>query len=299
MQLVQDAPGFSKSDRFGLTFFGSVLMHMIVILGLTFSLPKFAPKADLLPTLDITLVNTQSDEEPKEADFLAQANQEGGGDHDDPVVARSPLPPSTIPTPMQVIPLAQSPQEASLATISPTQEILVNPVSAEKQIDKPQPNSRQQPKLSTSKTGVVSQRQQFQESMRLSAEISRFWEEYQKRPRRKFLSARTREYKYAAYMEAWRAKVERVGNINYPDAARSKKITGSLVLDVALNPDGTINQIYLQRTSGKKLLDDAAIRIVKLSAPFSPFPENIKKDIDILHVTRTWQFIHGNRLVSR
>lgn len=299
MELVQDTPGFSRSDRLGLTFFGSVLMHMIVILGLTFSLPKILPKLDQFPTLDITLVNTRSDEAPKDADFLAQANQEGGGDRDDPVIARSPLPPSTLPTPMQVLPSAQMPQEMSLNTISPIQDLLAKSTPSEKRINQPDHRRPEQPKLSISKTGVATKRPQLQESMRLSAEISRFWEEYQKRPRRKFLSARTREYKYAAYMEAWRTKVERVGNINYPEAARRQKINGSLVLDVALNPDGTINEIYIQRPSGNKLLDDAAIRIVKLAAPFSPFPETIKKDIDILHVTRTWQFIHGNRLVSR
>ena len=299
MELVQDTPDFSGSDRLGLTFFGSVLVHMIVILGVTFSLPEILPKLDQLPTLDITLVNTRSDETPEDADFLAQANQEGGGDHDDPLIARSPLPPTTLPTPMEVMPSAQMPHAASLNNISPIPDLLANPRPADKQINRPDPNPSEQAKLSISKAGLDKQQPQFQESKRLSAEISQFWEEYQKRPRRKFLSARTREYKYAAYMEAWRTKVERVGNLNYPEVARREKISGSLILDVALNADGSINEIYVRRASGNKLLDDAAIRIVKLASPFSPFPKNIKEDIDILHVTRTWQFMHGNRLVSR
>ena len=299
MELVQDTPDFSGSDRLGLTFFGSVLVHMIVILGVTFSLPEILPKLDQLPTLDITLVNTRSDETPEDADFLAQANQEGGGDHDDPLIARSPLPPTTLPTPMEVMPTAQMPHAASLNNISPIPDLLANPRPADKQINRPDPNPSEQAKLSISKAGLDKQQPQFQESKRLSAEISQFWEEYQKRPRRKFLSARTREYKYAAYMEAWRTKVERVGNLNYPEVARREKISGSLILDVALNADGSINEIYVRRASGNKLLDDAAIRIVKLASPFSPFPKNIKEDIDILHVTRTWQFMHGNRLVSR
>ena len=94
-------------------------------------------------------------------------------------------------------------------------------------------------------------------------------------------------------MEAWRAKVERIGNLNYPDAARKRKLSGSLILDVALNPDGSIGQITIRRSSGHKILDDAAIRIVKLAAPFAPFPDNIRKDVDILHVTRTWQFLNN------
>ena len=137
------------------------------------------------------------------------------------------------------------------------------------------------------------------ERARLSAEISQFWEEYQKRPRRKFLSARTKEYKYATYMEAWRTKVEKVGNLNYPEQARKRKLNGQLVLDVEIRPDGNLHAVSLIRPSGHKELDDAAIRIVQLSAPFEPFPSAIREDVDILHITRTWQFVRGNKLTSR
>ena len=125
----------------------------------------------------------------------------------------------------------------------------------------------------------------------LSSEVQRKLETRAKRPKRTFISASTREYKYAAYMEAWRAKVERVGNLNYPEEARRRKISGQLVLDVALNPDGKINQITIRSSSGHKVLDDAAIRIVELAAPYAPFPEAIRAETDVLHITRTWQFL--------
>lgn len=133
------------------------------------------------------------------------------------------------------------------------------------------------------------------EAASLSAEIQRKLKAKAERPRRKFISASTQEYKYASYMEAWRAKVERVGNLNYPEEARRLGLTGSLILDVALKPDGSVEQITVRRSSGNKLLDDAAIRIVKLAAPFAPFPEDIRDETDILHITRTWQFMHGER----
>jgi protein TonB len=95
-------------------------------------------------------------------------------------------------------------------------------------------------------------------------------------------------------MEAWRAKVERVGNLNYPEAARRKKLSGNLILDVALNNDGSINQITVRRSSGHKVLDDAAIRIVELASPYSPFPDHIREETDILHITRTWQFLNDH-----
>ena len=126
----------------------------------------------------------------------------------------------------------------------------------------------------------------------LSAELDRKLEAQSQRPRRKFISASTKEYNYAAYMEAWRAKVERVGNLNYPEEARKNNVSGSLILDVALNADGSVEEITVRRSSGSKILDDAAINIVKLSAPFAPFPDHIRKETDILHITRTWQFLN-------
>ena len=119
------------------------------------------------------------------------------------------------------------------------------------------------------------------------------------KPRRKWISSRTRAIKFAAYMEAWRAKVERVGNLNYPDAARRARLSGKLQLDVALKPDGSIHRIKVRRSSGKRVLDDAAIRIVKLAAPFAKFPASFRDEIDILHIERTWQFLSSNRLASR
>lgn len=128
----------------------------------------------------------------------------------------------------------------------------------------------------------------------LSAEIKRKLDERAKRPRRQFVSASTREYKYAAYMEAWRQKVERVGNLNYPREARRRSLTGSLILDVALYPDGSLEAITVRRSSGNRILDDAAIYIVTLAAPFAPFPEGIREEVDILHITRTWQFLNND-----
>ena len=126
----------------------------------------------------------------------------------------------------------------------------------------------------------------------LNAELQQKLDTHAKRPRQKFISANTQEYRYAAYMEAWRAKVERIGNINYPDEARQKQLSGALLLDVALRPDGSVIEILVRRSSGHKVLDDAAVRIVELAAPFAPFPDDIAREVDVLHVTRTWKFLN-------
>jgi protein TonB len=121
---------------------------------------------------------------------------------------------------------------------------------------------------------------------------------YRKLAKEEFISARTREHKRAAYMEAWRRKVETIGNLNYPEEARKAGLTGELLLDVALNADGTVRDITVLRSSGSTVLDQAATRIVHLAAPYAPFPGGIKKEIEILHIVRTWRFEHGNRLIS-
>ena len=133
----------------------------------------------------------------------------------------------------------------------------------------------------------------------VDAELQHKLELRAQRPRRKFISANTKEFRFAAYMEAWRAKVERVGNINYPDEARRRDLSGSLLLDVALNPDGSVREITIRRSSGHKVLDEAAIRIVKLASPFAPFPDDFLREIDILHVTRTWKFLNNSKFSSR
>jgi protein TonB len=133
----------------------------------------------------------------------------------------------------------------------------------------------------------------------LDVELQQRHQAYANRPRVKFITASTREYKYATYMEAWRSKVERIGRLNYPEEAKRRKLYGSLLLDVAINPDGSIQNITLQRSSGVKLLDEAAINIVRLAAPFAKLPDNIRKETDVLHIQRTWIFKSGNRLHTK
>ncbi len=297
MDLTENIPGFTKTDRLGLTAFVSVLVHMTLILGVSFAVPDLRSN-DPLPTLDITLVNTRSETAPEEADFLAQANREGGGDTDEAVIARTPLPvnPSTdVSEPAPRI-QARSVQREPRPVV---EQALTQDREPAKTIDDRTPQEQQADVRPTPDAAVEESDRNARERAQLTAELSEFWQEYQKRPRRKFLSARTREYKYAEYMEAWRARVERVGNLNYPEKARRQNLTGDLVLDVAINPDGSVHELNMVKSSGNKVLDDAARRIVELAAPYDAFPTEIKKEVDILHITRTWQFMRDNRLVSR
>jgi protein TonB len=136
------------------------------------------------------------------------------------------------------------------------------------------------------------------EIARLEAQISKDFDAYQKLPRRKFIGARTQEYRFAQYIEDWRIKVERIGNMNYPQAARQKNIYGQLQLSVSIRADGSVEKVEVSRSSRQPILDAAARRIVKLAAPFSPLPPDIRKDTDILTITRTWTFTSADTLQS-
>ena len=128
------------------------------------------------------------------------------------------------------------------------------------------------------------------EAMRLEAQIAKDMDAYQKRPKRRFIGARAEEYRFARYVEDWRLKIERIGNLNYPEAARQQKLYGSLLLTVSIRADGSVENVEINRTSGSRILDAAAVRIVEMSGPFAAFPPDIKRDTDILHITRTWTF---------
>lgn len=317
----------TASDRLGMTLFFAVVVHAALILGISLSGLDVKPLRTALPTIEITLVTTSSPLTPKKPDYLAQANQEGGSPSEAPEIITSPPPASTpLPEPEPVIamtpaptPLPQElvaqlpaapepiPEAAPVETPASEPEIevmtQVKPSKAKPVAPvKPKAKARAAPPPPAATRATPSAADLINRSMQiasLSAQVAESTKAYAKRPRMKAISASTQEFKYASYMEAWRTKVERIGNLNYPDEAKRLNLSGNLRLDVALNADGSINKIDLTLSSGHKVLDDAAIAIVKLAAPYGPFPDDIKKDIDILHIVRTWQFLPNNRLSSK
>ena len=303
MSAVMTQSAITPGDRFGMTLCLAILCHAIIILGITFSKEDtMVPKYD---TMEIILVTQSDPEADTDARLLAQANLSGGGDTDDNVTPTTPVQPP-FPSPEQDL-VSSPPEMKQVDPVQPGSDIVEEetsetPARTQEQLvvekhSAETPAAVQEKKPAESRqanrpTAAELLRNSFKIAA-LSTQIKEKMEARSQRPRRTFISASTRSYKYAAYMEAWRAKVERVGNLNYPDEARQRKLSGSLILDVALNPDGTVNQITIRKSSGQKVLDDAAIRIVNLASPYAPFPDGIRKDTDILHITRTWQFLNN------
>lgn len=278
----------------GLTVFGSSLMHLVLILGVSFVAPEAIPKLNDLPVLDIVLVNSRTEEAPEEADFLAQANLDGGGESEKAERPSSPLPLASgvAGRPVNAGPETSKGDQtetfvAALDSLNATAE------DADLVLEQAQPEKEQSVEIQPNPTAAP-----VSEANRLSAELREMLEAYQKRPRRKFLSGRTRESKYAEYMEAWRNKVELIGNQNYPDEARRRKLSGQVMLNVAIKPNGALENVSISKPSGFRVLDNAALAMVEMAAPYQPFPNSISKEVDILHITRTFEFLRNYRLTS-
>ena len=286
------APGpIGPAERLSATLVLSLVAFGVLILGVGFARDAAAP---VTPTLDVILTETRSDEAPEDADFIAQANNQGGGDQDR---AQRPREEQLAPVPKPDpglspdVLIAQAPPPEP----EPTPRLLTTTGASDRALPLPKDQRDTEPSALPQGRELI---EQNMEMARLAAEIERRQQLLAKRPRRKFVTASTREYEYAAYLRAWVAKVERVGNLNYPEAARRQGIYGSLKLTVSIYASGKIEKIEVDRSSGSKVLDAAAVRIVELAAPYAPFPADMQKKADILSITRTWTFTRSDQLVG-
>ena len=281
-------PRVTEQQRLTATLVLSVIVHGLLILGVGFAVSGNAP---LVPTLDVIFSQTSTPLTPKQADFLAQANQQGGGDHDKaqrPRDAQSGIVPQAqdglAPIPLQAQrAAAPPPPQARVITSTngkdPTAEAQSQPTPDRPDINAP----------------MTAREQRDAEMARLAAEVHLRSEQYAKRPNRKFVSASTREYAYANYLRAWVDRAERVGNLNYPDEARQRRLGGQVVITVGVRRDGTVESSRILRSSGVPLLDATALRVIELAQPFPALPKT-EDNIDILQVTRTWVFLPGGQL---
>ncbi|WP_415897404.1 TonB family protein [Neptuniibacter sp. QD57_21] len=291
-------------ERFGFTLFFATALHAVAILGITFTFNNERPPQK---TIEITLAQYQQETIPKQADFIAQANQEGSG------ISKEKLLPSTPQKaefrdnkPKQATAVAQAvepnppkPEPSTVAVQANTkadnnskqkakQKVITATQSSKQTVTK---TAKQQQKVPSGGSPGTSLLARSLEMASLQAEINAHREMRAKQPRIKRLtSASTKKREDALYLHNWRKKIENIGNLNYPEEARRNKMYGRLRLLVAIKPDGSVKTIEILESSGKPILDDAAIQIVRLAAPFQPFPIEMRKSTDILEIIRTWKF---------
>ncbi|WP_394559805.1 TonB family protein [Aquipseudomonas alcaligenes] len=286
--------GVRPADRLGFTLFVAALVHVAIIFGIIFTPP---PPAEIRKTLEITLSTFKSQEKPKEADFLAQDNQQGSG-----TLEHKAAPKTTEQAPFQdskvnkVTPAA-APQptqrkEAAVAkTALTTTKQQQQKAATKRKEEEAQPDAQPAP--------VFDRTQLSSEIATLTAELAQEQQEYAKRPRvNRQHSASTARDISAWYRDEWRKKIERIGNLNYPDEARRQRIYGNLRLAVTVKSDGTVVELLVLESSGHPVLDEAAKKIVRLSAPFAPFTGELAQKYDQVEIIRTWRFERGDRLSS-
>lgn len=310
--------GFRKRSPLVWALWFSLLAHA-VLLTLHFQ-PELKALKDQIPSLEVLLVNSKTRSAPEKADALAQANLDRGGNTDEKRQMKSPLPsvqqlqaslPHAAQATLPSTTTAASPHEAELmlekqrvAQLEQEAQALLTQLKASQSVTSLQtpplsqshPATKQQPPSQHLPVQPQPQTAAMQEMAKLEALIAKQQEEYEMRPKRQFIGARTREYRFANYVEQWRQKIERVGNLNYPQTARIQKLYGKLQMTVSVKADGSIESIRIHQSSGHRLLDESARRIVQLAAPFPAFPEDIRQDTDVLSITRTWTFTREDQL---
>lgn len=281
-----------ESERFGFTVFISACLHVIVIAGVGFSFLSERPST---PAIEITLAQFRSEQPPEQADFIAQANQQGSGDLDEAAAPATPFESpinsdviqevQPVPTPM---PDARQQQDTRVVTSTRADQRISQDIES--------PNEDRNQNLSEHS----SPQEIAMAIASLQAQLDLQQQAYAKRPRRYTLSSASTQQRHdALYLDNWRKQIELVGNQHYPEQARQNEIFGSLRMMVALRPDGSVAEIRILQGSGHPVLDLAAVDIVQLAAPFDPFPEELRGEVDILEIIRTWRFRPGNAFSSQ
>ena len=287
---VQKILSVSVSSQVALCVSVSIHLFLLLAVGAKFFDPSnFTPPHN---ALDVVLVNAKSANKPVKADALAQANLDGGGNNDDKRRAKTPMPALDQSA-------ARNEKLAQQRVTQLEQEVKTLMTQANSRAKVLQGEINQQPSGTPKPLNPSELLQQSMEIRRLEAELAKEHETYQQRPKRKFVGGRTTEYRFAQFVENWRLKIERVGNLNYPEEAKRARSQGQLQLTVAIKSNGEVEDIKVERSSGNRTLDQAAKRIVMLSAPFDRFPDSFKNDTDVLHITRTWIFGRDDTLTSK
>lgn len=280
------APKISSNDRISFTFLLALAAHALIILGLGFELinSHTSPPS----TIEVILTKTQNVDETKDAKVIAEHNQIQSGSVD---FDARPTSPSVTNKSFQ-----GNQQTNSKASQKSTTRVSENQMVLHQNDPDGEKFSRHIASEDQIKIDQDELRKNQQNVAQLVSELSREKQLYAKRPRINHIDTLSAKSSVEAkYIKDWVQKVEIVGNINYPDQAKRKRLSGTLILSVLVNHDGKVISSILQKKSGQKLLDESAMKVVKLAAPFKQFPLQMREQYDQLMITRTWVYHSDNK----
>jgi protein TonB len=276
------------NDRMLTTCFLAALFHGIVILGVTFSSSSGKSGGNDAPALEVILVNDQAPSVAANpnAQYLSERSQRGSGNtlkRERALIPKSSLMPverSGIPSGAGLAALqagANAGDEELVSTQQPGQKILYFASSTAAK------ESSELPLLLEKRPDLAMTPNDDGVELRMRGEaMHQLW-----------IAADTRESDVAVYLDSWRRKIERVGTMNFPDVARRQKLSGTPVIEVTIGSDGKLLQTVVRRSSGHPEIDEAAMRILKLAAPFDPFPGELSAKDDEIRIAYEWQFLGG------
>ena len=291
--MTSGADGELSRERFRFMIFLSACAHALLVLGVGFTHLKDANDES---SIEVTLAQYRSQIQPDDADFIAQENQTGSGSQDETTVPSSPfmsdLNDADInevrPAPEAQV-LNETPEQPNLTALSS--------INAEQAVAQQRDMPEQEEKQALSEQSSSEEISLAIASLQAQLDLQQ--QAFARQPRKYTLSsASARKSHEASYLDSWRRRVEAVGNINYPIKARQQQVYGNVRMLISLNASGQISETRIIQSSGESLLDQAAVDIVNLAAPFEPFPEELKAEADILEIVRTFRFHEGNTLSS-
>lgn len=283
----------SATDRLGFGIFIAAILHSLVILGVSFSNDANSQAASQKP-IEVIIVNTRSEEEPEDATRIAQANQLASGSQDKAGQASNPV---SAVSPIKSPGTAFSPQVESQAKSSEqAQEFITSLNSSFDAYKDPTTDIEKDSKQNSNKQQDIEKLTVAQ----LTSQIEQQEIQYAERPRVRHIDALAAKTAVEAeYIKKWIERVERVGNLNYPAEARINKLSGRLILNVVMTKHGNIHDLQVSESSGVKILDDAALTIVRMASPFDTFPTDMYNAYDHLDITRTWLFSSDGKLIQK
>ena len=296
MAAVANTVQVTATDRLGFSLFFATILHAMVILGIGFGV-HFSGNLNQVSMLEVTMVLTKTHQTPTDAKHIASENQLASGSTNVENQPSAPFTGTSLIETSGVAPVKMSPKESKPSETSSNQELLLTQETSESKVNTEETleiNERAKPRINE-----VDAEQKL-ELAKLVAELRQEQNDYSKRPRINYidtLSAKTATE--ASYVREWVEKVERIGNLNYPDEARRRDLSGTLILSVLLHNDGKVVRMEIQSSAGKSILDEAAKKIVRIAAPFQEFPEEMRNNYDQLMITRTWLFGKDNTLLTK
>ena len=291
--MVPGADGELSRERFRFMVFLSACAHALIVLGVGFTyLGDSIDKS----SIEVTLAQYRSQVQPDDADFIAQENQTGSGSQVDAIVPSSPFISDFNDAAInEVLPAPEA--QVVDETLEQPYMTALSSVNGEQVVAQQRDTTEQEEKRALSEQSSSDEISLAIASLQAQLDLQR--QAFARQPRKHTItSASAKKSHEASYLDSWRRRVEAVGNINYPMKARQQQVYGNVRMLISLNASGQVSETRIIQSSGKTLLDQAAVDIVNLAAPFEPFPEELKAEADIIELIRTFRFHEGNTLSS-